>query len=229
MAIRRIQPIQSRDPEYSRSFPGREQQNNQPAAVEAQVSVRHLPTEGLNSSPTAVETAKVEPVQIEPQASQPAPAEPPAPAARRVRAPTPQKLPVPPKRGRAGETRTTRFSVWVRPLLEQVDRIDATGLPPQRVLKAAWQRAAARYTLGPSYIEPAATDRSEGREYGFSTTLRLDADALSTLLHEHDPLRITPYWSLIRGQVEPLFWQALDEVLAELDKVTRAKRGTTAP
>ena len=116
------------------------------------------------------------------------------------------------------------FSIWVRPLLAQVPRIEATGLPPQRVLKAAWQRTAPRYTLAPSYVEPLDVERSLGREYGFSTTLRLNADALTTLLHLHDPLKITPYWSLIRGQVEPLFWQALDEVLAELDDATSAKR-----
>ncbi|MBP1807674.1 hypothetical protein [Rubellimicrobium aerolatum] len=235
MAIRRIQPILSRDTEYTKPFPGGGALGTPPAPEEAQAPTREPLAPAAEPTPAAVAPLPVEPQSIEPQPVERRPVEPTPVAARAAKARAPQPLaPTPspalpaapaPTRKARGQEPKTMFSIWVRPLLAQVPRIDATGLPPQRVLKAAWQRCVARYTLAPGYVEPLAVERSEGRAYGFSTTLRLNAEALTTLLHEHDPLRITPYWSLIRGQVEPLFWQALDEVLAELDDAKTAKSG----
>ena len=48
------------------------------------------------------------------------------------------------------------------------------------------------------------------------TTVAVDAEALTTIMATEDPLDVCSKWPLIRGQLEPLVWQEIDRILAEL-------------
>ncbi|MBP1806997.1 hypothetical protein [Rubellimicrobium aerolatum] len=113
-----------------------------------------------------------------------------------------------------------QISVGIRPLATQVERIAATGLRKRDVLQAAWRKAAAGYVVGDAYVEPRAVERGGGRENLFDSTLTVDAGALDGLARVHDPLGVKGAWWLIRGQIEPAFWEAVDDVLAQIAKRT---------
>lgn len=50
------------------------------------------------------------------------------------------------------------------------------------------------------------------------TTVAVDAEALTAIMATEDPLDVCSKWSLIRGQLEPLVWQEIDKILAELNE-----------
>lgn len=123
--------------------------------------------------------------------------------------------------------RKVHVPVRLRPLAEQVDHIAATGLRPRDVLKAAWRKATSGYVLGPDYIAPASVSRAGGAASFFNTTLTVDAEALAALARVHDPLGVQGGWWLLRGQVEPRFWGAIEDVLAQV-AADKAPDGTTS-
>jgi hypothetical protein len=118
-------------------------------------------------------------------------------------------------RAEAGQ-RKALVSVRARPLAAQAERIASTGLQPRQVMKAAWRRAVEGFSVGPTYIEPRPSERAGGAANLWETTLTVDAEALEKLARRHDPLGVEGGWWLIRGQLEPAFWTALDEVLAQV-------------
>lgn len=224
MAPRTIQQVLKIDPEYTRTVdPGR----TDPApSAEAATPPPPAPTEAPKRPRAArrmIETLPdVATVETPPPAAPPRAAASPSGSMPQVSANS--------RRGaRKGEASTERVSVWIRPRQDQVDRIAATGLPPQHVLKAAWRRAAPRCTVGPSYIEPSPVARAEGVEYRFASSLRLDADAVTALARAQDRLGIRSRWSLVCGQVEPLFWGAVDEVLTQIEEADALEKGRGSP
>ena len=48
------------------------------------------------------------------------------------------------------------------------------------------------------------------------TSLAVDANALTSILHAHDPLDVLSKWALIRGQIEPRVWAEIDILLDEI-------------
>lgn len=107
-------------------------------------------------------------------------------------------------------------AVNTRPLAGQVERIRASGLPIRDLMKAAWRQATTGLTLEATYVPPPRAHCAPGAAYRFSTTWTIEAEPLATLAEEHDPLGVRGSWALIRGQVEPAVWTALDDVLARM-------------
>lgn len=170
---------------------------------------------------------------VPPRADQAAPPSLPAvrePAA--VRAPDPAPIPRQPeptarvgrRRAVTGERRVM-VNVQLRPLAAQAKRIEAAGLSMDSMLRAAWRQATAGLTLGPTYVEAPQAERAEGPDTVFRTTIRVDAAVLEELGKEHDFYGIAPPWSLLRGQVEGVFWKALDDVLERLAAKAQARVG----
>lgn len=221
MAIRRIQDLLRPDPAYAGTFEAKDDANPPPLAEPRR------PTSGPRMEPVGSEPAEPAPVPPVPEppsaraddapASEPAVrAAPVASAARTARkaAPSAQVAPAPPPapRGRVP------VSVRIRPSVEQAARIAATGLRGRDVLQAAWRKAAAGYAVGPDYVEPEDVARAGGPSGLFDTTLMVDAEPLEALARVHDPLSVKGAWWLIRGQMEPRFWTAVDEVLARISE-----------
>ena len=119
-----------------------------------------------------------------------------------------------------------QVSVRLRPLASQTERLDATGLKPKQVMKAALRKAMEGFTVGPDYIEPSKDARAAGSTYIFDTTLTVDAEALTRLRQKHDPLGVEGQYWLMRGQIEPAFWTALDDTLAQLAQPETSQKGT---
>lgn len=195
MAIRRVQDILTPDPAYIGAFEAKEEATASPTA-QPQRAPDAAPA---SASPPAVQRRPAPPTTervpaAAPQAP-PAQAEPPVPSGRKARVPV---------------------SVRIRPTVEQAGRIATTGLRTRDVLQAAWRQAVVGYKVGPDYVEPQAVARAGGPAGLFDTTLMVDAEPLEALARVHDPLRVKGSWWLIRGQIEPAFWAAIDDVLARI-------------
>jgi hypothetical protein len=230
MARYKLKPVLARDPEYSGAVtigtrqsaspeespgPALRDQDLSPVIADPQV------TEPESEAPAA--ETPLTPAAPSPAASETTPLAGAEPSRPRHRAPkvTPAPEPVPiPEEDAGSEPRTNmvRVAVNVRPLARQAERIKATGLRPQDVLKAAWRTAVASYTVTPSYVEAPAGKRAGGATFLYNTTLTVEQEPLAALAQANDPLGVKSAWWLIRGQLEPTFWAALDDLLTRLAK-----------
>lgn len=84
------------------------------------------------------------------------------------------------------------------------------------MLRAAWLRALPGLVLRPIYVERSWEERA-GPGSRIRTTLAVDTGTLAALARAADPLGVEGPWFLLRGQVEPAFWSALDALLGELE------------
>lgn len=203
MARKGLQELFGRDPKYQHSF-----------------DVQGRPAEALAPDLASAPQAKpAEPVRraSADKAGGAAPASDPAAAPTPVEEPAAPAVEVPSEEpALSAERRRLAVAVNVRPLATQAARIAATSLPCRDILKAAWRKAIADLTVDARYVAPAKAKLAGGADTRFVTSLSVDEDALTVLAREHDPLGVKSHWSLIRGQVEPAVWKALDEVLARV-------------
>lgn len=233
MARYKLRPVLARDPEYSgaltigthQSAPSEDARSptlgdeaQTPAVADPQVTTPEPET-------PAPETTLASAVS-EPAASETASHIGAEPSRPRRRAPKAAPVPPAPEPDPIAEEDTeseskanmVRVAVNVRPLARQTERIKATGLRPQDVLKAAWRTAVAGYTVTPSYVEAPAGKRAGGAVFLYNTTLTVEKEPLTALAQANDPLGVKSAWWLIRGQLEPTFWTALDDLLTRLAK-----------
>lgn len=230
MARYKLKPVLARDPEYSgavtigtrQSAPPEEAPG--PALRDQDLSpvVADPPVTEPESEAPAAETPPT-PAAPDPAASETTPlagAEPSRPRRRAPKVtPAPEPTPIPEEDAESEpKTNMVRVAVNVRPLARQAERIKATGLRPQDVLKAAWRTAVAGYTVTPSYVEAPAGKRAGGATFLYNTTLTVEQEPLAALAQANDPLGVKSAWWLIRGQLEPTFWAALDDLLTRLAK-----------
>jgi len=145
-----------------------------------------------------------------------APAPMPVPLPSRLSPPAHQGEAARAPQGRQERREAGRVTLDLRPLLRQVAPIAATGIAPGQVLRAAWLRALPGLVLRPTYAERSREERA-GPGSRIRTTLAVDAGTLAALARAADPLGVEGPWFLLRGQVEPAFWSALDALLGELE------------
>lgn len=208
MVRRTFQQVKARDPSYTGSF-GEDEWNLDPSTSSAPSAPHEAQPVSEEATQDASPPAEAQPAPAPPKAHPTAHA---APHSR----PAPPAIPVKPAQVDARSAAGRAYvPVRVRARADQVDRIVATGLRPGDVLKAAWRKASSGYTVGPEFIEPAPSGRGGGSLH-FNTTLIVDADALAALASQHDPLGVRGGWWLLRGQVEPRLWDAIEEVLAQV-------------
>ncbi len=98
----------------------------------------------------------------------------------------------------------------MQPLLEK-------GLQQRDIVMLAGRRATEKFVLSPTFVPKPDADRLPMQE-GYHTSKRLDGAILDAMRDEHDPLRVRSDPAMVRGQFETLFWQMLDDVIAELTK-----------
>lgn len=119
-----------------------------------------------------------------------------------------------PRIGRVPATR--KIDIRVNALERQEEALIDCGVDPAHVIRAALRRAVKGWKLGPEFSPTPEEQRSRITEWQARTSLAVDADALAVLLRSQDPLDVLSKWTLIRGQVEPRIWAAIDIILAEL-------------
>ena len=98
----------------------------------------------------------------------------------------------------------------MKPLLEK-------GLQQRDIIMLAGRRTTEQFELSPEYVPKPDADRLPMSE-GYHTSKRLDAATLDAMRDKHDPLRVRSDPAMVRGQFETLFWQVLDDVIAELQQ-----------
>lgn len=108
------------------------------------------------------------------------------------------------------------MDVRVTALERQAADLDACGINPAHVVRAALRRATRHWQLKPEFVPPRHDRTAKPSSWRMRTTVAVDEEALTTIMATEDPLDVCSKWSLIRGQLEPLVWQEIDRILAEL-------------
>ena len=98
----------------------------------------------------------------------------------------------------------------MQPLIEK-------GLQQRDIVMLAGRRATEKFVLSPTFVPKPDADRLPMQD-GYHTSKRLDGAILDAMRDEHDPLRVRSDPAMVRGQFETLFWEMLDDVIAELIK-----------
>lgn len=149
-----------------------------------------------------------------------------APAPSRPSVPSPQPSPEtttkiitaptasPPRVRRIPATR--KIDIRVNALERQEEALIDCGVDPAHVIRAALRRAVKTWQLGPEFVPPSEEQRTRITEWRARTSLAVDANALTSILHAHDPLDVLSKWALIRGQIEPRVWAEIDILLDEI-------------
>lgn len=113
-------------------------------------------------------------------------------------------------------------------LERQSAALNACGINPAHVVRAALRRATKTWQLKPEFVPPAHHRTAKPSSWRMRTTVAVDAKALTAIMATEDPLDVCSKWSLIRGQLEPLVWDEIDRILGEL-KHAAAQSETTRP
>lgn len=111
---------------------------------------------------------------------------------------------------------TRKIDIRVNALERQEEALIDCGVDPAHVIRAALRRAVKTWQLGPEFVPPSEEQRTRITEWRARTSLAVDANALTAILHAHDPLDVLSKWALIRGQIEPRVWAEIDILLDEI-------------
>jgi len=111
---------------------------------------------------------------------------------------------------------TRKIDIRVNALERQEEALIDCGVDPAHVIRAALRRAVKTWQLGPEFVPPSEEQRTRITEWRARTSLAVDATALTSILHTHDPLDVLSKWALIRGQIEPRVWTEIDILLDEI-------------
>lgn len=111
---------------------------------------------------------------------------------------------------------TRKIDIRLNALERQEEALIDCGVDPAHVIRAALRRAVKTWQLGPEFVPPSEEQRTRITEWRARTSLAVDANALTSILHAHDPLDVLSKWALIRGQIEPRVWAEIDILLDEI-------------
>ena len=111
---------------------------------------------------------------------------------------------------------TRKIDIRVNALERQEAALEACGVEPAHVVRAALRRAVKGWQLSPVFAPVAEERRTRNTQWQARTSLAVDAASLGVLLRDHDPLDVLSKWALIRGQVEPRIWGEIDKILEEI-------------
>lgn len=221
--VRRKKPkITGEDPNYSHTFERmRPVESDMPPDVKIP-GVAEKPTETdqqPSPKPTATKTAATTkpPASPRPSATKPqrAPAKPKAKKAQKP-AISPKPAP-PPATASKGDRQITLDAAVKREQAEAMRPLIEKGLQQRDIIMLAGRRTTEQFVLSPKYVPKPDAERLPMSE-GYHTSKRLDAATLDAMREKHDPLRVRSDPAMVRGQFETLFWQVLDDVIAELQQ-----------
>ncbi|MGO4915996.1 hypothetical protein [Pseudogemmobacter sp. W21_MBD1_M6] len=114
------------------------------------------------------------------------------------------------------KTPTRKIDIRVNALERQEAALQACGVEPAHVVRAALRRAVKGWHLSPIFAPASDKQRTRNTQWQARTSLAVDTTSLAVLLRDHDPLDVLSKWALIRGQVEPRIWAEIDILLDEL-------------
>ena len=221
--VRRKKPqITGEDPKYSHTFERlRPVESDMPPDVRIPGVAEEAPQAEAKPTPKP-QTAK-EPATTKPKTTpKPVAAKPQKPPAK-PKAKSPPKTAISPKTAPApatatkGDRQITLDAAVKREQAEAMKPLLEKGLQQRDIIMLAGRRTTEQFELSPEYIPKPDADRLPMSE-GYHTSKRLNAATLDAMRDKHDPLRVRSDPAMVRGQFETLFWQVLDDVIAELQQ-----------
>ncbi|CCF22294.1 conserved protein of unknown function (plasmid) [Pseudorhizobium banfieldiae] len=124
---------------------------------------------------------------------------------------------------------TRKIDIRVNALERQEAALEACGVEPAHVVRAALRRAVKGWQLSPVFAPVAEERRTRNTQWQARTSLAVNTATLDVLLREHDPLDVLSKWALIRGQVEALIWGEIDAILEEIAARTASPHDQPGP
>lgn len=109
---------------------------------------------------------------------------------------------------------STQIDVRVTALKRQEAALLDCGIIPAQVVRAAMRRAVKSWEIRRDFVPPQDVPRAKHPSWVVRTSLAVPAATFDRLQAERDPLGVCSRWSLVRGQLEPLVWQEIDQLLA---------------
>ena len=213
--VRRKKPqITGEDPKYAHTFERlRPVESDMPPDVKIPGVAEQAPQTEPKPSPNPQTTetpATPKPVATKPkkQPTQPKAKNPP-------KATISPKIPPTPATAPKGDRQITLDAAVKREQAEAMKPLLEKGLQQRDIIMLAGRRTTEQFELSPTYVPKPDADRLPMSE-GYHTSKRLDAATLDAMRDKHDPLRVRSDPAMVRGQFETLFWQILDDVIAEL-------------
>ena len=88
-------------------------------------------------------------------------------------------------------------------LERQAEALNACGINPAHVVRAALRRATKHWPLKPEFVPPRQDRTAKPSSWRMRTTVAVDAETLTAIMATEDPLDVCSKWSLIRGHLEP--------------------------
>lgn len=221
--VRRKKPkITGEDPNYSHTFERlRPVESDMPPDVKIPGVAAGAPSPDTRPTPqpkTAETPATTKPAATpKPKATTPKkpPAKPNAKSAPKTAVP-PKATPAPDPAPK-GDRQITLDAAVKREHAEAMKPLLEKGLQQRDIIMLAGRRTTEQFVLSPEYIPKPNAERLPMSE-GYHTSKRLDAATLDAMREKHDPLRVRSDPAMVRGQFETLFWQVLDDVIAELQQ-----------
>ena len=213
--VRRKKPqITGEDPKYAHTFERlRPVESDMPPDVKIPGGAEQAPQTEPKPSPNPQTTetpATPKPVATKPkkQPTQPKATNPP-------KATISPKIPPTPATAPKGDRQITLDAAVKREQAEAMQPLLEKGLQQRDIIMLAGRRTTEQFELSPTYVPKPDAVRLPMSE-GYHTSKRLDAATLDAIRDKHDPLRVRSDPAMVRGQFETLFWQVLDDVIAEL-------------
>lgn len=127
------------------------------------------------------------------------------------------------------KTSTRKIDIRVNALERQEAALEACGVEPAHVIRAALRRAVKGWHLSPVLAPVAEERRTRNTRWQARTSLAIDSTSLNVLLRDHDPLAVLSKWALIRGQLEPRIWDEIDTILNEIADRAASPQEADAP
>lgn len=203
MVRKTITQLTGIDPEYSKQFVDEPKETEAPAA-------RPLPADDKPSDKPKDTRKSNGPARSRKPAT---PVEPIVPKERSPKEPNPKEK--------------KQVNLMLFPLVRHragLDHLTSLGVPGSDVVKIAGRRTIAGFEPKASFIELPDAERLPASQ-AYKTNKTVDASIVTKVRSQADPLNLRGDGSLLRGQVEPLFWQELDAVILELKERFQKKRG----
>lgn len=221
--VRRKKPqITGEDPKYSHTFERlRPVESDMPPDVKIPGVTDEAPQPATKPTPKS-QTAET-PTTPKPKATPKPAATKPQKQAAKPKAKTPTTTTISPKTAPApatapkGDRQITLDAAVKREQAEAMKPLLEKGLQQRDIIMLAGRRTTEQFELSPEYVPKPDADRLPMSE-GYHTSKRLDAATLDAMRDKHDPLRVRSDPAMVRGQFETLFWQVLDDVIAELQQ-----------
>lgn len=221
--VRRKKPqITGEDPKYAHTFERlRPVESDMPPDVKIPGVAEDVPQTATKPSPNPPTTetpatpkpkATPKPVAAKPKKQ---PAQPKAKTSPMATIST--KTPPAPAAAPKGDRQITLDAAVKREQAEAMKPLLEKGLQQRDIIMLAGRRTTEQFELSPEYVPKPDADRLPMSE-GYHTSKRLDAATLDAMRDKHDPLRVRSDPAMVRGQFETLFWQILDDVIAELQQ-----------